>query len=521
MTNILIVDDDPTDLLLVGDILEDQGYRVFTATSGSRSLEMARSHQPDLILLDISMPDMDGLAVLQQLKSESLTRSIPVIFLTAFGHSANVVKGLQMGADEYISKPIRDDRELVARIGTVLRIRRSESRAIRLAEQLQAMQSVVAAINEGLELSSTLEKVVRSTALLGEFDWTGVVLDDGPLFLFSDGVRPEAQRLLTDGPMHHILAKGETLIINDVSQVADDKHQALWQASIGAYIGVPINHRNAVRGVLYALSNTPRTFSSEQVQAVEGIGMHAVIAIENARLYEQIKSLEQAKTLMLSMASHDLRNPLTIALNSISMLTEDLHSDRLSESEYQLLHLAERGLNQMQALIEDILTPGRIDAMIQQGAQTIEIENIVQQVVDAAQLQGFTNQQKLIFSPPPEIHYIRGYAQPLREAIVNLVSNAMKYTPVGGTIQVRIQELADEVQVEVEDNGLGIPAEKQVHLFEPFYRAHQPGAENISGTGLGLSLVKQVAEQHGGRVWVRSVSGQGSTFGIGLPRVEN
>lgn len=119
---------------------------------------------------------------------------------------------------------------------------------------------------------------------------------------------------------------------------------------------------------------------------------------------------------------------------------------------------------------------------------------------------------------------VRGYLQPLREAIANLVSNAMKYTPENGVITVRASMATHdnhaEVRVEVEDNGLGIPLDRQDRLFEPFYRARQPGTEQISGTGLGLSMVKKVAEQHNGRVWFRSEPGVGSTFALALPAVE-
>lgn len=521
MPSILVVDDEPTDIFLVNEILTDNGYRVFAASSGTQGLEMARSHQPDLMLLDLNMPDMDGLTVLQSLKSEPLTRNIPVIMLTASGQSSNLVKGLQLGADEYIAKPIRDERELAARIGTVLRIRSSEAKATRLAQQLQALQGVAVAMNQGLDLSSTLETVVRSTILLGGFDWAGLVLEDGNMTTFSEGVQLEAQQLLSSETMRHFRTPRQIVLVNDVEQVGGKAHTALKRTGIGSYIRAPIISGDETQGALFALCHSAAEFSDEQVQAVEGIAMHAAIAIGNARLYQRIKTLEEAKTQMLNMASHDLRNPLTIAINSLSILTEDLQAtNTLSDEQGQLLGLAQRGLFQMEALIEDILTTGRIEALIEQGPQPVEIEEVVQQVVTSAQLQAMAKGQKLSFFPSRGSYFVRGYVQPLREAVANLISNAVKYTPPGGTIRVTIQANNREVQIEVQDNGIGIPEDKQARLFEPFYRAHQPGAEDIAGTGLGLSMVKQVAEQHGGHVWVRSALGEGSTFGIVLPCAE-
>ncbi len=294
------------------------------------------------------MPGMDGLAMLTELKANPLTEKIPVIFLTALDHSRDVVKGLHMGADEYITKPFGDGQELIARIGTVLRIRASEDRAMRLAHQLQVLQGVAMAVNQGLDLAHTLKTVVDFTVSLGEFDWAAVVLDDQTNLMrahFSDGLRAEVQTLLNGDTLRRTLDMGQTVIMPNVALRNDALHNDLLRSGVGAYIGIPMRNEETTFGILYAMCGRASVFSEEQIKAIEGITMHAAIALNNARLYERIKGLELTKTLMLSMASHDLRNPLTIALNSLSMLGDDLRERHAMQSyEDQLFQLAERGL---------------------------------------------------------------------------------------------------------------------------------------------------------------------------------
>ncbi len=522
---VLIIDDEELNVFLVQQLLEEQQYETLGTTSAIKGLEIARKQIPDLILLDIRMPDMDGLSVLAELRANSTTDKIPVIFLTALGQSADVVKGLQMGADEYITKPFGDGQELVARIGTVMRIRNSEGRAMRLAQLLEALQGVSIAINRGLELVTMLETIVKLTVSVGEFDWAGIVLDDRAQSCFSEGVRPESQNILHQEPMRTVMQLGRTVLVTDISKVAGDSHKALHEYGISAYIGVPITLGTQAIGALYGLCKEPSQFSDEQIKTVEGIAMHAAIGISNARLYEQVKMLEEVKSQMLSMGSHDLRNPLTIALNSLSMMEDEFDQQGgLPPLEDQLFQLAQRALNQMQTLIDDVLNTGRIEAMIAKGPEALDVGQVVYQVYESSQLQANVKNQHITVNVADSLPEVRGYLQPLREAIANLVSNAMKYTPENGVITVRASMATHdnhaEVRVEVEDNGLGIPLDRQDRLFEPFYRARQPGTEQISGTGLGLSMVKKVAEQHNGRVWFRSEPGVGSTFALALPAVE-
>jgi len=173
-----------------------------------------------------------------------------------------------------------------------------------------------------------------------------------------------------------------------------------------------------------------------------------------------------------------------------------------------------RNLARMEDLISDILDMERIEAGIGRRVEPLDWGELVRDVIDELTE---TPRHAITLDTQADLPTVWGDRVQLRQALVNLIGNAIKYTPTGGRITVRSREADEELLVNVEDNGLGIPADRLPNLFKRFYRAKQPGTEAIGGTGLGLSLVKAVIEGHSGRVWVQSQENKGSTFGFALP----
>ncbi len=225
-----------------------------------------------------------------------------------------------------------------------------------------------------------------------------------------------------------------------------------------------------------------------------------------------LKELDRLKSQMIQMASHDLRSPLNLAYNYHMLLSETIERPTLDQQE-MLLGL-ERNLMRMEDLISDLLNLERIEAGIGRRIEPFDWAEMVQEVVDQVVKKPVHIISVDVLTDLPTIW---GDRVQLRQALVNLVENAVKYTPDGGQITIRSQSAGKELQVEVQDDGLGIPADRLPNLFQHFYRAKQPGTEAIGGTGLGLSLVKAVIEGHSGRIWVRSQENRGSTFGFALP----
>lgn len=230
-----------------------------------------------------------------------------------------------------------------------------------------------------------------------------------------------------------------------------------------------------------------------------------------------LKQLDQFRTQMIQMASHDLRNPLGVAVGYLELLTDDLKP--LTPLRRQVLAGLEHALTRMQNLVTDLLDMERIEAGANRRREPVRLNVLAQAVVDDLREQVDAKQQTLDASIAPEVPAITGDPIRLKQALINLVGNAIKYTPDHGHVWVRLQPGDHQLIFEVQDDGYGISAAAQAQLFQRFFRAKTRGTEHIDGTGLGLSLVKAVIEQHGGRISVTSEEGQGSTFRVELPVV--
>ncbi|MBL8058539.1 MAG: HAMP domain-containing histidine kinase, partial [Anaerolineales bacterium] len=227
------------------------------------------------------------------------------------------------------------------------------------------------------------------------------------------------------------------------------------------------------------------------------------------------KELDMMKSEFVATVSHDLRAPLTFMRGYATMLPM---VGALTDKQREFADKIVIGIEQMTKLIDDLLDLGRVEAGVGLAKEPCQLDEIVHGLVDTlspvAANKGLTLQTDI----PRDLPLLSGDPTLLRQAVTNLVDNAIKYTPTGG--QVRIQMLADNgvIRVAVSDSGVGIALADQAHLFEKFFRVKQRGSTQVKGSGLGLAIVKSIVERHGGRVWMESKLGQGSTFYMEIPR---
>lgn len=229
-----------------------------------------------------------------------------------------------------------------------------------------------------------------------------------------------------------------------------------------------------------------------------------------------LHQLSELKSRMIRIASHDLRNPLHLAKGFFEVLLEDLE---LAAYQQQLAARVTRNLGTMERLIDNLLELERIEAAEVVREAAVDFAALTREVVQEQRFRTEMKRLRLWTEIPEEPLLVKGDRHLLAQVVVNLLDNAIKYTPSGGDIWVRLRREGDEAVLTVRDTGIGIPKESLPHVFEQFYRAHQPGTERVPGTGLGLSLVQAVVREHGGRVWAESegVPGKGSLFGVALP----
>jgi len=242
----------------------------------------------------------------------------------------------------------------------------------------------------------------------------------------------------------------------------------------------------------------------------ERIGRVAVM-----RDITHLKQLDELKSEFVATVSHDLRAPLTFMRGYATMLPM---VGGLNDKQREYLEKILRGIGQMGELIDDLLDLGRIEAGVGLERKPCHLGAVLVEAVDsvrarATSVKGLT----LRLEPAEDVAIISGDAALLRQAVTNLVDNALKYSPNGGTVTVGLSLRNGQAVIRVADTGIGIAPEDQVRLFEKFYRIKRRDTVNIRGTGLGLAIVKSIVERHGGRVWVESELDKGSTFYISLP----
>ena len=294
----------------------------------------------------------------------------------------------------------------------------------------------------------------------------------------------------------------------------------------------PLKSQNRLMGIVSLETNLPDCFTTEMFEVLKLVAARIAVAIDNAQLYEsrqqqlielqnlyeKIRGLEQLKTDMIRLAAHDLRSPLSSILVSTFLLRKASENGAPDKCK-TLLDGIDGEVEQMQTMISNFLSVERIEE-ITQGTftgQETDLRDLVQSVIAGFQIQcdGKAQTCRLSITDAPVI--VRGVKAELQQVIVNLVGNAVKYTPNGGTIAVTLQSDYAVARFEVADTGFGIPADQQAELFQPFFRAQTAETKSIEGTGLGLYLVKRIIERNHGGVIFSSEYGKGSIFGFTLP----
>ncbi len=248
------------------------------------------------------------------------------------------------------------------------------------------------------------------------------------------------------------------------------------------------------------------------IQRDEGLPGYIVVFSE----VTSMKDLNRLKSHMIRMASHDLKNPLNIALGYINMTLMDLEQGEHVEKSW--MEEVFRALSRMDTLIDDLLNDERIERESKFRSGSVDPYQLVNDTVAAIREGLNRKRQKLVQEIAPNMPKLTGDSAQLRQAMVNYLSNATKYTPEDGTITVRAY-VDDGVRFlfTVQDTGLGIPKDQQASIFQRGYRAQRDAISDIEGNGVGLSLVAEIARRHKGRVWFTSEEGVGSTFGFSVP----
>ena len=516
---ILVADDEPGVLLTTQAILQEEGYDVEAASSGLEAIEAIRQRHYDLVLTDLKMPGVDGLGVLAEVRKRSpLTVTV---MMTGYGSVISALDSVKLGAYEYLLKPIEveDLKQAVRR--SLERKRFSEIdtlyRISWTVTQSQDPTMVAAEVSDAVRRVLGLEYACLLTAENGTWKGNG---------------SPALGHALDSPSLSRTLQRG--LIVTDQDH---DEAASGWaqRQQVRSYALVPGLVGNHLVCVLCAHNGAGSyEFHASAVRFLQGLASQTALAVENASLIHELKrnndelgeanrklhELDKLKSNFLSVATHELRTPLSVILGYNAMLAESLQ-DRLDESERQTLTESIAACKRLIRMVNSMLDINQIESgKMQMEFAVTDLRRLVNGVAALFQQEARRHRLQLKVEVPARPPRVEMDAERIEQVLINLVGNAMKFTPDEGIIAIRVSLHPDEHQVEisVQDTGVGIAAEDQARIFDEFAqvrRAHAAGTQD--GSGLGLAIAKRIVEAHHGQLRVSSSPGQGSTFAFSLP----
>jgi signal transduction histidine kinase len=511
---ILVVDDQPNVLLTVKAILEQEGYQVDALGDGAAALQAIREHQYDLVLTDLKMPLVDGLAVLAEVRKHS--PNTVTVMMTGYGSVDSALEAVQLGAYEYLLKPVAVDELKLA-------VRRSLER--KRFSEIDTLYRINRVITTSLDKSAIVTEVSEAArSVLGVANAALVTLtrDEAPLEL------QPVHRLLQHRDVAQQLSSGRIITSEDELGLGGD-----WTAALRSFALVP-GCANGRLVCILLVDNGPVAFDfhASALRFLEALASQAALVLENASLIaelrhnnrelaaanEKLRELDKLKSQFLSVATHELRTPLSVILGYNAMLAESLQ-DRLREDEQETLRESVTACKRLIRLVNSMLDISQIESgKMRMNFAATDLRQVVVAVAALFRQEARRKEIPIDLELPPRLPRLNLDAERIEQVLINLLGNALKFTPCGGRVSVAIRQQAEAVAVSVSDTGNGVPVEDQRKLFQEFSQVGHPGnSGKREGSGLGLVIAKRIVEAHQGEISVYSAPGQGSTFTFTIP----
>jgi signal transduction histidine kinase len=441
----------------------------------------------------------------------------------------SIVRCIEAGADDYLAKPF-DPTLLRARVGSSLEKKHMRDREREMVEELRALGEVTQAVNSTLDLETVLNTIVAKAAQLSGTEAGAIYVHDETKDEFALRAtygmsKAFAAELATQGVGHGGSTVAQAVQQRAPVQVADLKeakptplHKLILRTGYRALLAMPLLSRDKVVGALVVRRKSPGSFPPPVLDLLQTFAAQSVLAIQNARLFQEIeeksRQLElasQHKSQFLANMSHELRTPLNAILGYTELVLDNVYGDT-PEKMRGVLERIEGNGRHLLGLINDVLDLSKIEAgHLILALADYSLKTIVHTAFSAAE--PLAKEKKLAFKVLPPGH---GDERRLTQVLLNLVGNAIKFTDTG-EVAIKASIANGSFSVTVRDTGPGISAADQAKLFQEFQQADNSITRKKGGTGLGLAISKRIIEMHGGRIWVESTPGHGSTFAFMLP----
>ncbi len=516
--SILIVDDVPANLMAMEAVLKPLGQRVVSARSGQEALRALLDEEFAVILLDVTMPEMDGFETAQIIRDRNKTRSVPIIFLTAMhGNDQFILRAYERGAVDYLIKPFDPDilrakvsvfvelflmRERVKSVAALEASQReSDATRARLFDMLMQLPMAMAATSgpeHVIELANpSFAKIAGNRPLIGH-----KILD-----VFSDLITGDRANL------DEVFSSGEA-VTKQQRRISLLDEDGVRVTRFVTYSVQPFRmHDGSVGGLIICGTDV-----TGEVQAREN---ERRAQAEREQLLEELQAALRARDDFLMVASHELRTPLTSLQLTASSVLRQLQRAGDHPLPSQLIddrmRTVKRQLDRLEQLINTLLDVsrlgvGRLELQLERVDLVEVADEVLARLRDEAGRQGVS----LALEAPPSLHGLWDRSR-VDQILTNLVTNAIKYGQ-GKPVIVRLSGDEEGAQMRVVDRGIGVAPEQQERIFGKFERA--ASQRNYGGLGLGLWITRELVELMGGTVHVDSKPGDGATFIVTLPRLD-
>lgn len=482
---VLVVDDEKALRIGVKRLLEMENYEVMEAENGTEGIKLGTETEFDLAVIDLKMPDVDGIEVLKQIKKK-FPHTVCYI-ATAYASYETAVEATRLGATGYIPKPFPPE-ELIQNLREGYKTRllyveadkwrkEREERLLEVAFEKTRLNTIINSISDGvLVINKAGEAVLYNPAALKLLDLESIHIEEKII----GRLHPEIAGLI-----NKILSNAEYHPSSYSSQVEMKSQGELFVEATAS----PVPHPdNSLAGVVVVIRNITA-----------------------------LKKIEQLKSQFVSMVSHELKAPIAAVYGFLNLITDD--KIKISdEQQKDYILRSQLRLDGLLKMVNDLLDISRMEMKtVRREIKQVCVEEIIKSVIELFQVEINKKGISVSLNCESDAACIKADYDEINRLFTNFISNAIKYNKENGSVSISISKSEDYLITEIKDTGIGLKPEEKKKLFSEFFRAKNELTKSISGTGLGLSIVKRIVDSYSGKIEVESEFGSGTTFRIFLP----
>lgn len=541
---ILLVENDPEISDLISrQTLQPLGYRVEVVGAAPAAIQEAVRFAPDVILANLNLPGLSGKDLLVALNSQGL--EVPIIVIAPKDMQGDVIQAFRLGAADYLTWPVREA-EVVSAVERVLKqVRARREREIlarqlnqtnqelqRRVRELTTLFAIGKAVITATDQQALFNKIVEGGVFVAEADsgWLLVRDERSKTFLLKaarnvpNDIHARLNQPFDDGGLSSLVAlSGESLSIHGDPLKRFVKIFRLGKAALV----VPVKVKKEVFGLLVVIRKAAQPFGSGHQALLEAVADYASISLVNARLFsaleERVNSLQQSannasageriQEEIIQQISQELRHPLMVIKGNVDMLLSN-SMGKLNVEQSKAMEVIREKLKTVFEITDSLQELRKSPSPAE---KTANLSELARQTVGRFQAIARQTAATLNLDLPSKPVLVRADASQIAKVLDGLISNAIKFSPQGGQITIKVIRSGEMAQLSVQDNGIGIEEKHLPHIFEPSYKIEGAPTGRYGGLGISLSLAKEIIAANGGKLWAESTPGQGSTFHFTLP----